>query len=71
MSSPYRNMEIYDRLKHRVRVNTPSAESQPQAVYAIISPIIMLDGKGEERLGKTAKMKNKCDTSGNSFAKIA
>lgn len=55
MSPPYRNMEIYDRLKHRVRVNTPSAESQPQAVYAIISPIIMLDGKRGREIGEDSK----------------
>lgn len=55
MNSAYRNMEIYDRLKHRVRVNTPSAESQPQAVYAIISPIIMLDGKGGREIGEDSK----------------
>lgn len=43
-------MEIYDRLKRCVRLNTLSTEPQPWAVIAtIIRPIIMPDGKEEKK----------------------
>lgn len=64
-------MELDDRLKPRVRLDTLSTQPSPQAaIYTIIRPIIKLDGKrGGARLGKTERLKNKRDTSGNSFAK--
>ena len=64
-------MELDDRLKPCVRLDPLSTEPSPQAaISTTIRPIIKLDGKmGDARLGKTERLKNKRDTSGNSFAK--